>query len=183
MLTVIDIETTTNGPDRSPSPYNNRNYLVSVGWSNDDGDEYVCIRHNDVKNSGECYDNEEYSSTVAHTKVLQSVLDKTTLLVGHNIKFDLSWLLECGWEYNGNIYDTMIYEYVKAGGLKTVKFGLDESCRRYGINGKTDEIKEYFDMGIGFESIPWKLVEKYGRNDVNITKQLYKAQEKERVSA
>jgi len=167
MLTVIDIETTTNGPDRSPSPYNNRNYLVSVGWSNDDGDEYICIRHNDVRSS----------PTGAHPKILQSVLDKTTLLVGHNIKFDLSWLLECGWVYNGDIYDTMIYEYVKAGGLKTVKFGLDESCRRYGINGKTDEIKEYFDMEIGFESIPWKLVEKYGRNDVNITKQLYEAQQ------
>jgi DNA polymerase I-like protein with 3'-5' exonuclease and polymerase domains len=122
MLTVIDIETTTNGPNRSPSPYLPGNYLVSVG-------------------------------------------------------FDLSWIQECGWEYNGEIYDTMIYEYVKAGGLKTIKFGLDASCRRYGIDGKTDEIKEYFDIGIGFEAIPWKMVEQYGRNDVDITRQLYEAQQ------
>ena len=167
MLTVIDIETTANGPNRSPSPYLPGNYLVSVGWSNDDSTEYICMRHNDVRNS----------PTGAHPKVLQRVLDKTTLLVGHNIKFDLSWIQECGWEYNGEIYDTMIYEYVKAGGLKTTKFGLDASCRRYGIGGKTDEIREYFDIGIGFEAIPWKLVEQYGRNDVDITRQLYEAQQ------
>ena len=174
MLTVIDIETTTNGPDRSPDPHTPENYLVSVGWwnKNNPNGNYLCFKH------------KKHLASVEGEARLQQELDATTLLIGHNIKFDLLWLLCCGFEYPAmKTYDTMIYEYVKAGGLKTVKFGLDESCRRYGINGKTDEIKEYFDMGIGFESIPWKLVEKYGRNDVNITKQLYKAQEKERVGA
>ena len=165
MLTVIDIETTTNGPNRSPSPYLPGNYLVSVGFSAPTFSTYICIKHN------------KRPTTKGGKESLQKCLDKTTLLIGHNIKFDLSWIQECGWEYDGEIYDTMIYEYVKAGGLKTIKFGLDASCRRYGIGGKTDEIKEYFDIGIGFEDIPWKMVEQYGRNDVDITRQLYEAQQ------
>ena len=164
MITVLDIETTSRGPKRSPSPFYPENYLVSVGYKAIDIEEYFCFKH-DTEPSNPCA--RDY---------LDEQLAKTTLLIGHNIKFDLSWLLECGFEYSGKVYDTMIYEYLKSGGMHD-NLDLSSCCRRYGISEKTKEITSLFENKIGFESIDWKLVEKYGRNDVRITHELFQAQQ------
>jgi DNA polymerase I-like protein with 3'-5' exonuclease and polymerase domains len=165
MNTVMDIETTSNGPDRSPSFYWPENDLVSVGFDDGMGTaEYLCIKHNTQKPTG------------AEKNVIQSQLNDTTLLIGHNIKFDLGWLQECGFEYEGGIYDTMIYEYYNAGG-KNIKLDLSSCCRRYGLPVKLDEAGQLFADGYGYEEMPWEIVEEYGRNDVDITKQLYKTQQ------
>lgn len=168
MKTVLDIECTMFGPEKSPAPYYPENYLVSVGHSDADcrtvGDNYFCFKHN------------EEPPFPDGKNALQYTLDETTLLIGHNIKFDLSWLLECGFEYTGAVYDTMIHEYVKRGGLKQVRLNLDDSCKRYGIEGKSGGPAEYMAKGIGFEAMPWEVVEEYGRNDVEITRRLYHAQ-------
>lgn len=162
MITVVDIECTSR--DKSPSPYKPENYLVSVGIQTDEGSEYICFRHDDE------------SHTVGGRELLQSALDKCTLLVGHNIKFDLSWILECGFEYSGPIYDTMIFEFLKVGGDPSKRLNLSASCARYGLPVKTDEASILFNEGIGFESMPWHIVEEYGRNDVDITWMLYHKQ-------
>jgi hypothetical protein len=69
----------------------------------------------------------------------------------------------------------MIYEYYNAGG-KNIKLDLSSCCRRYGLPVKLDEAGQLFADGYGYEAMPWKVVEEYGRNDVEITKQLYEAQ-------
>jgi len=168
MLTVLDIETTVSGEDRSPSPYLPDNYIVSVGWQQWGEDkpveEYHCVKHN------------TQPSSKLFRDYLDEVLSWTSLLIGHNIKFDLSWLQECGFTYNGKIYDTMIYEYVKAGSRKERRLDLSSCCKRYGITGKIDEASALFHKGVGYEDMPWNVVEEYGRNDVDITRQLYEAQ-------
>lgn len=167
MITIIDIETTMKGVDKSPSPYHPSNYLVSVGWKCEDAfDEYVCIKHDDEP------------PTPNASMDLQAVLDKTDLLVAHNTKFDLSWLLECGFTYENEIYDTMGYEYLKAGGTH-LPLDLSSCCSRRGLPVKVDATKAYIRDGIGFESMPWAVVEEYGRNDVKITWDLYWAQQEE----
>jgi DNA polymerase I-like protein with 3'-5' exonuclease and polymerase domains len=163
MLTVLDIETTSNGPDRSPSFYWSKNSIVSVGWDTGGTNGYACIKHN---------------TKSAHPKTrekLQYILDNTILLIGHNIKFDLGWLQECGFKYEGETYDTMIYEYYNAGG-KNIKLDLSSCCRRHGLPVKLDEAGQLFADGYGYEEMPWKVVEEYGRNDVEITRKLYEAQ-------
>ena len=68
MLTVLDIETTSNGPDRSPSFYWFKNSIVSVGWDTGGTNGYACIKHN---------------TKSAHPKTrekLQYILDNTILL-------------------------------------------------------------------------------------------------------
>lgn len=165
MKTVIDIETTSF--HNNPSPYIPENYLVSVGFKSKEYEEYLCFKHNDNP-----------SDTTAKY-LLSEQLRKTTLLIGHNIKFDLSWLLECGFEYDGDIYDTMIYEYIKAGGIRTLKLNLSDCCRRRKLPVKHDTTKDYLKNGIGFESMPWDIVEEYGRNDVGITWLLYHKQQEE----
>lgn len=167
MKTVIDIETTirNDGSGKgSPSPYLAENYLVSVGYKSKDNEEYLCFDHN-----------EKVADNDAKEKVTEQ-LRKTTLLIGHNIKFDLSWLLECGFKYDGDVYDTMIYEYLKAGGRPNIRVNLSACCDRRGLPIKQDVPKYYLKEGLGFESMPWNVVEEYGRNDVSITWGLYKAQ-------
>jgi hypothetical protein len=73
----------------------------------------------------------------------------------------------------------MIYEYVKAGGRNNVRIDLSSSCKRWGLPTKKDVTSEYFSNGIGYEAMPWDAVEEYGRNDVEITRQLYLAQQED----
>ena len=99
METVLDIETTftTDEKGRSnPSTFIDANKLVSVGY-------WIADRPNTIY----------YWKAKDAKELLQYVLDNTTLLIGHNIKFDLQWLLECGFHYSGKLWDTMQYEYIK----------------------------------------------------------------------
>jgi len=103
------------------------------------------------------------------------ILDKTKILIGHNIKFDLSWLLEAGFTYTGNVYDTMIAEYVLNRGVRK-SLTLLMCCQRRKLDAKDDAVKEYMDRGVSFENIPAEIVEQYGRVDVAITRQLFDSQ-------
>ena len=173
MITVLDIECTITGIENSPSPYLPDNDLVSVGyhcwWNKTTGYDtnYLCFKH------------KVEPPTPEGREVLQGVLDETKLLIGHNIKFDLAWLLECGFTYDGKIHDTMIYEYIKAGGKNNIRIDLNSSCKRWGLPTKKDAAAEYFSNGIGYEAMPWEVVEEYGRNDVDITRQLYVKQKED----
>ena len=161
MITTVDVETSwqvtsTGGYD--PSPFHPDNILVSVGIN----DEYYFTNHSERIDKG-CYHD------------IQSVLDKTTLLIGHNIKFDLMWLLESGFKYNGRVYDTMLGEYILNRGIRK-SLTLEMSCRRRRIGSKDSRIKEFTDRGIPFQNIPVGLVEEYGRMDVQITRDLFNSQ-------
>ena len=47
----------------------------------------------------------------------------------HNIKFDLSWLYNCGFTYNNRVFDTMVVEYILSRGIHR-DLSLDGSCKR-----------------------------------------------------
>jgi len=161
MITTVDVETSwqvtsTGGYD--PSPFHPDNILVSVGIN----DEYYFTNHSERIDEG-CYHK------------IQAILDKTTLLIGHNIKFDLMWLLESGFKYIGRVYDTMLGEYILNRGIRK-SLTLEMSCRRRKIGSKDNRIKEYTDRGIPFQNIPADVVEEYGRIDVEITRRLFNSQ-------
>ena len=160
MISVLDIETTFT-EDGDSTPYNLSNKLVSVGVN----DEYLFFNHDDF--TGDI--------RTSHNAV-QSILDKTTLLVGHNLKFDLSWLLECGFKYEGKVWDTMVAESVLFRGQRR-PLSLKECCRRRKIGIKYATLENAIDSGIGMDKIPIKDLEMYGRNDVTITKELYLQQD------
>ena len=165
MITVVDVETTyqknkNNGFD--PSPFHPDNKLVSVGLESKFGNEYYFTYHSEKVSEG-CYD------------LIQERLDQTTLLIGHNLKFDLMWMLEAGFKYSGKVYDTMLGEYILNKGVRK-SLTLQMCCQRRKIGMKDDRIKEYMDRGISFDNIPADLVEEYGRNDVAITKRLFDSQ-------
>jgi len=175
MITTLDVETTfvfDKDGKKDPSPYLADNKLVSVGYE----DEYVFFHHKDKKYIESSKLTSIMSSPVDFNK-LQDRLDKTTLLVGHHIRFDLAWLHESGFEYNGPVYCTMIGEYVLARGMK-LPLSLEESAKRRELPPKKiDLIAEYWDNDIGFDEIPMEIVEEYGRGDVETTKCLFTAQQ------
>ena len=161
MITTIDVETSyqkTEAGGMDPSPFNPQNILVSVGVN----DEYYFTNHSERVDEG-CYHK------------IQKILDDTKLLIGHNIKFDLSWLLESGFKYDGNVYDTMIGEYILNRGIRK-SLTLQMCCQRRKIGAKDDRIKEWMDRGISFENIPADIVEEYGKIDVAITRKLFDSQ-------
>ena len=75
MITVLDIETTFS-KEGDPSPFNPDNRLVSVGIN----DEYYFFHHSDLF---------ETSMANENKKSVQDILDKSELVIGHNLKFDM----------------------------------------------------------------------------------------------
>ena len=160
-ITVVDVETsfvTGENGKTDPSPFNSKNKLVSVGINN----EYLFFNHDERQDNG------------AFIKV-QNILDKTTLLIGHNLKFDLAWLYEVGFKYNGKVYDTMIGEYVLQRGVRKA-LSLKECCNRRKLSSKSDATQDFINQGISFEMMPSKIVEEYGRQDIAVTRELYHSQ-------
>ena len=165
MITTVDVETSWQKNENggyAPSPFHQDNILVSVGLNSYWGDEYYFTNHSERIDEG-CFHK------------IQETLDKTTLLVGHNIKFDLMWLLEAGFKYSGRVYDTMLGEYILNKGIRK-SLTLEMSCRRRKIGSKDSAIKEWMDRGVSFENIPADVVEEYGKIDVQITRRLFDSQ-------
>ena len=161
MITVFDVETSfqvTDEGNLDPSPKNPDNFLVSLGIN----DEYVFFKHRDFKG-------------IPDRKKVQDILDKTTMLVGHNIKFDLLWLWEADFKYEGKVYDTMIGEYILQRGLKT-SLKLKHCCERRGVIQKSDITERYIKDKISFQFIPINMLEEYGRFDIKATRSLYDSQ-------
>ena len=165
-ITWLDIETTykVNEDKKTDADPYTGNMMVSVGYTDGQEHTYLCFYH------------KEQDPTPKARDTLQSALDDTELLVGHNIKFDLKWLRACGFIYTGKVYDTMIAEYIIHGGEK-VPLSLAKCCERYALSPKKSGlIEEYMKKNVSFESIPWATVKEYGEADVQVTKELYDAQ-------
>jgi len=163
MITVFDIETTfqvDKDGDKDASPKNPLNRIVSIGIN----DEYFFLYHA-----------EPFEKDPNVKQKIQDILDKTTLLVAHNIKFDLMWLKEAGFTYEGKVYDTMLAEYILARHFPK-GFSLKDSCLRRRIQQKSDIVDEYLEKNISFEHIPINIVDEYGRKDVIVTRSLFKSQ-------
>ena len=156
MISTVDIETTYD-TNFNPSPFIATNKIVSVGINK----EYYFFNHDEFNGD---------ASKSFHA--VQNILNQTTVLIGHNIKFDLMWMLEAGFKYAGAVYDTMITEYVLLRGTKQ-SLKLSECCKRRKLGTKlVNKVDQYISDGKTFGEIPIDILEEYGRKDVDITKEL-----------
>lgn len=171
-FTVIAREGKTKKTDNMP--YSGRNYLVSVGIEDIDTGtkKYWFFRHNDLDIAPE-----ELRKRQAE---VQAELDKATLICGHFLKHDVIWLRESGFKIaRKTFWDTAICEYVQNRG-QTHPLSLKELCIKYDLTRKkTDLTEKYLDEDIGFEAMPWKIVEEYGLGDITSTAELFRLQEKQ----
>ena len=166
MKIILDVENTTTKRDGKLhlDPFEPDNSLTLVGvqdWLEEESTVFV-------------FDHKERVITDDDAdKRLQRVLDNTTLLIGHNLQYDLQWLWECGFRYDGEIYDTMLGAYILQRGQKG-SVSLENCAERYGLDiKKSDTLKDYFRRGFQTDEIPLDELSDYLRQDLAVTKQLY----------
>lgn len=151
-------------------PFTPTNRLVSIGLGSDpqnpEKTEYFCFYH------------KERTPDVCAFEAVQEALNKAELLIGHNIKHDLHWLRACGFTYDGKLYDTQIAEYVLSRAVKRSLSLRELSIKRNLPRKKSDLTKDFLEDGVGFEAMPWDVVEEYGRGDITTTMHLYLDQQK-----
>lgn len=174
MQYVLDVEntTTTRNDKLHLDPLDEGNSLTMIGMRSvlDDTSHYAVFDHAEV---------EQHAEPSAARMVIQDALSKTTLLIMHNAQHDLMWLWECGFIYNGDIYDTMLGEYILNRGI-TQPLSL-EACaerRRLPIQ-KQDTLKEYFKKGYTTREIPLDELTDYLRHDLEVTRLLYLRQQED----
>ena len=160
---TFDVETThveKRGGGHTPLPFFG-NRLVSIGykWLVSSVD-YDCYYHST-----------QPPTSNAFTK-FQAALNHADVLIGHNIKFDLTWIRECGFGYKGDIYDTMVAEYILARARRW-PLGLASLAKKYNVTQKeTDLVAPYLKEGKTFYDIPWEIIQEYGIADVKATEEI-----------
>jgi DNA polymerase I-like protein with 3'-5' exonuclease and polymerase domains len=167
MKLILDVENTTNtrGGKLHLDPYETGNKLVQVGFQDADDESLVHTVTLDHK--------ERKDTSGLNRQFIQHVLEETTLLIMHNAQHDLMWLWECGFTYEGPIYDTMLAEYVLLRGQK-MPLSLDACTERRELKHlKSDTLKNYFKEGYNTDEIPLKELNLYLRADLNATRELY----------
>jgi len=178
-IVVVDVENTVQKTEKGKldgSPFNPDNYLVSVGAG------MILPEIDEVEVMYYFFKHDQYDGEDLHTnrRKLQELLDAADMLVGHNIKHDLHWLRESGFNIDNKIYYcTMVGEYVLSRGRKWL-LSLKESAIRRNVTLKKSElVDEMFKSGTGFESMPMAVVEEYGIADCVSCGELFLAQLKE----
>ena len=164
MKLTLDVENTTTKRDGKLhlDPFEPDNKLVMVGCLTDQGNEYLY--------------NMDRGGT-PHVEI-QELLDQATILIGHNIAYDLMWLWESGFRYDGPVYCTMLTEYILQRGLKE-PLHLKDCAERYDLETKKqDTLKQYFAKGYATDEIPRDELSEYLSADLRATQQLCDAQYK-----
>ena len=174
MKLTLDVENTTterNGKLHL-DPFEPENSLTMVGMLSDqpailpDGtkidDETIVV-----------FDHEEASSPDQQSfDLVQSYLDQATIIIAHNAAYDLLWLWESGFTYDGPVFDTMLGEYVLQRGVKE-PLSLEACANRYDLDTKKqDTLKEYFKKGYSTRTIPLDELSEYLSADLHATQQL-----------
>jgi DNA polymerase I-like protein with 3'-5' exonuclease and polymerase domains len=164
MKLTLDVENTVTKRDGKMhlDPFEPDNKLVMVGCLTDQGNEYLYSMDRDG---------------TPHVEI-QELLDQATILIGHNIAYDLMWLWESGFRYDGPVYCTMLSEYILQRGLKE-PLHLKDCAERYDLETKKeDTLKQYFAKGYATDEIPRDELSQYLSADLHATQQLCDAQYK-----
>jgi len=173
MRLVLDVEnsiTKRDGRDHI-DPFEPLNSLTQVGLLNVDNHEELHIV---------TLDHVEYKDKSGLGRAfVQQVLDMTTLLIGHNLQHDLMWLWESGFKYDGDVYDTMLAEYLLLRGQKQ-PLSLAACAERRNLEvQKDDTLKTYFKQGCNTNEIPLRELSHYLRCDLLTTSELFHSIERD----
>ena len=164
MILTLDVENTVvkrNGKLHL-DPFEPENTLVMVGMLDDNDNETIIT-----------FDHSEQTPTANGRAIVQDTLDKTRLLVAHNAPHDLLWLWESGFTYDGDVFDTMLGEYVLQRGQKQ-PLSLEACAERYMLETqKQDSLKEWLKAGKSVRDMNHAELSEYLSADLHATQQLY----------
>lgn len=170
---VFDLETENYETyKRFANPFDSVNYIVARGWK----------FQGDAQNSWSYHKQRESQLHIP---------EDISLLVGHNIKFDLlyEWMnpeLRAFFKRGGRIWDTQYVEYLLGGACQSVQMvSMDSIAVKYGGRKKIDEVKALWDMGVKTSQIDPDMLIDYlvgteaeGRNsgDIGNTEKIFLGQ-------
>lgn len=161
VYTTIDFET---------SNYNN-------GSPFDDANIPVCVCLDVCENltqEGKEYYRHFLDTSVSNmdVKTLVDILKETTVLIAHNIKFELHWLRRMKTPYMGTVYDTMLGGFIERGSSKTHSLSLSS------LTGEKQKLGDLLihKHQLNPAELPSHMVTLYCMEDVRATKRLAVAQ-------
>ena len=165
-ITVLDTETTIRAPlpHFGASPTYPTNWIVALGYIHKElGKDSLGER--------------QFYSKQSIIKFVNWVQDENHLLVGHNLPFDLLYLMKYGLRLdNVNVWDTQKYNYISSGRIDG-QISLEQLAKKYRLPFKKDtEIKERFRAGLGADEIDKELLTEYLKSDVKVTAQIFNKQ-------
>lgn len=137
---IFDNETQTHlSYKRKANPFDPRNYVVLRGWK----------QQGDARCSWQRFEAGDERNWLV-------IPPEVTMLVGHNIKFDLHYEMKHGNEYlkaffkrGGRIWDTQYAEYLlRAQEQSAHMVSMDKIVESYGGKLKVDGIKELWNAGV-----------------------------------
>ena len=163
MKLTLDVENTVTHRDGKMhlDPFEEVNSLTMVGMLTDQDNKAIVT-----------FDHSEVEPTRFGRELVQDWLDQATVLIMHNAAYDLLWLWESGFTYDGPVFDTMLAEYVLQRGVKE-PLSLEACAKRYDLDTKKQEtLKEYFKKGYSTRDIPHDELSEYLSSDLNATQQL-----------
>lgn len=159
---VIDLETTMECPvgNNKANPMYKDNFIVAGGWMNVDKNKY----------------SQEYMTSNITSIMLNDLAD-ATLVVGHNVKFDLLYLYRDQTYTLPRIWDTQLAAYLLSGQVHQYA-SLDELTKEYvGEHAlKDDRIKQYWKDGVKTQDIPKDELMSYLQGDVTNTATIFTKQ-------
>jgi DNA polymerase I-like protein with 3'-5' exonuclease and polymerase domains len=158
---TLDVETTTF---QKGNPFSQRNLLVCVGLKKDNEPSRVY-----------------YDPTGLNSDMIRHELANADLIVGFNLKFDLSWLerekLYDPYTNRNRFWDCQLVDFLLERQAQPYP-SLDSTCAKYALGSKLDVVaSEYWDKGIDTDAIPKEILAQYLKRDLDLTYSLYKAQE------
>ena len=156
--TVLDLETTIKAPTPhfGATPLWPSNRAVLIGFKHEEDKAVTVIGRKD------------------DAAFIRDVSKEHRMLVGHNIPFDLLYLMRRGLHLaNHTLWDTQKFFYIQRG-RSPHSTSLEEVAHFYGVPFKKDvEIKERFSVGIGSDEIDEELLREYLIDDVDTTEKIF----------
>lgn len=160
MILTLDVETTTL--DKG-NPFNEDNKLCTV----------VC--NETIYRIS--YGDGPYAENLQQ---IQQRINEASLIVGFNIKFDLHWLRRYGISIGDTpVWDCQLVHFITT--YQTTPYpSLNDVCAHHSLACKLDVVKnEYWDHGIDTPDIPWEVLSEYALKDVELTRLVYDAQQRD----
>lgn len=164
---------------RFSSPWCPLNWIVAHGW----------------KNEGDTECSYSYQPNI-NDKHSWSIPEDATVLVGHNLRFDLTWIwnepsFKAFIERGGRVWCTQYAEYLLEGHAEDYHMNsLEQLSEKYGGTSKFDAVKAMWDDGVLTADIPKDMLidylvgteaEKRNGGDIGNTEQVYLCQRQRAV--
>lgn len=163
MILVIDVETSIKNKG---NPFTLSNTLEYIGIYNITEDKYNIYIKDNIKSS---------------ITEIQDLVNRSSLLIGFNFRFDLHWLRRAGitWPITKTIWDVQLAKFILSKQTKVFP-SLNDCLQDYGLPLKLDTIENnYWSQGVDTKEVPEDLMVEYLKGDLLKTAQVYQHQQQE----